>query len=134
MCTDCQKPSQGEYFIGSSSTFNLEPCSATLRSTTSLSGLCLSKTQKPSDALFAKVKSVCAIEESVCASFTGYQMASCATQLPSALLSPEGRVPGSRLCVPRDQAPQLGEHKRQRPPRLLEAAGNSRGLAQLSCS
>lgn len=28
---------------------------------------------------------------------------------------PEGRDPGSRLCVPRDQAPQLGEHIRQRP-------------------
>lgn len=28
---------------------------------------------------------------------------------------PEGWDPGSRQCVPRDQAPQLGEHKRQRP-------------------
>lgn len=50
-------------------------------------------------------------------------MASCATQLASPHLQgrggvsghPEGRDPGSRLCVPRDQAPQLGKHIRQRP-------------------
>lgn len=56
------------------------------------------------------------VRSCVCTSSTGYQMASCAPlsrgRGPS---HPEGRDPGSRLCAPREQAPQLGEHKRQRP-------------------
>lgn len=42
-------------------------------------------------------------------------MASCASASLCSALAGEGRGPGSLLCVPRDQAPQLAKHKRQRP-------------------
>ncbi len=78
--------------------------------------------------MFAKVKSVC-----VCVCLSVCVLAPLGTRwllvpLSFPLLPPEGPHSGSRLPVPRDQAPQLGEQERQKPPRVLEASGNSWGL------